>query len=163
MLRTWTKALVAAAALLGAGAAEAQRYGGDLRIEAGGTAFFDPYSYGAFTLGADYDLALGRIAHLGMGARVMLGDGEGRVLFEPSLAVVWKFGGLRAPVVPRLQLGLGLYAGSYFGAMVRFGGGLAFLLSRRVDLGFDVVVEAGVLGRRGTGDAQFTFGPEFRL
>jgi hypothetical protein len=182
MLRNPAKAMMVAAALLAAGPALAQRYGyaggSDLRLMVGGTSFspgyycgggfcdYTPFGYGAFTLGADYDMPFGRVPHLTLGARLMFAGPayySSQIFIEPLLGVTWKFGGYRAPVEPRLHLGLGIYAGSAFGAVLRFGGGLGFALSPRVGLGLDLVIEAGAIHGYGVSTVQFTIGPEFRL
>ncbi len=174
-------------ALAAPGRGYAPSYGttGDvLRVEVGGAGLgsdgyfcdrfggcgYSPWGYSAFVLGADYDMPLGRSVsglNLTLGARLLTGGiryGYGSLTFlEPSLGLTWKFRGLRAPLEPRLHAGVGVYAGSDFGAAVRLGAGIGFVVTPRVSLGADLMLEVGGLAGYGFTAAQFTIGPEFRM
>jgi len=191
MARRWVKTIAIAGALLGAVPAAAQRrggyWGGDdvLRLQIGAASLstgyycgrdafgnrvcgYSPFSYGAFVAGADYDIPSGRSTSITLGAHLIAAgpynsNYASLVLLEPSIGVTWKFGGLRAPVVPRLGVGVGVYLGSQFGGALRLGGGLAFRMSPAVDLGMDVTLEVGALGGYGLTNAVFTIGPEIHL
>lgn len=187
----WVKAIALAGALLGAAPAAAQYRGayrgGDdvLRLQIGAASLssgyycgrdafgnrvcgYSPFSYGAFVAGAEYDMASGRGPSITLGARLIAAGAynasySSLVLIEPSIGVTWKFGGLRAPVVPRLEVGVGVYLGSQFGGALRLGGGIAFRMTPKVDLGMDVALEVGALGGYGLTNAVFTIGPEIHL
>jgi hypothetical protein len=191
MARRWARAIALAGALFGAAPAAAQHrgaYGGGdnvLRLEIGAASLssgyycgrdafgnrvcgYAPFSYGAFVAGAEYDMAAWRGPSITLGARLIAAGAynayySSLLLVEPSIGLTWKFGGLRAPVVPRLGVGLGAYLGSQLGGALRLGGGIAFRLAPAVDLGMDVAIEIGALGGYGLTNAVFTLGPEIHL
>lgn len=191
MARRWVKAIALAGLLLGAAPAAAQHRGGYgygdgvLRLEVGAASLssgyycgrdvfgnrvcgYSPFSYGTFVAGADYDVTAGRGTSITLGAHLFAAGPynsyySSLVLVEPSIGVTWRFGGLRAPVVPRIGVGVGLYLGNQFGGALRLGGGIAFRLSPAVDLGMDAVIELGALGGYSLTNAMFTLGPEFHI
>ncbi|HET6921840.1 MAG TPA: hypothetical protein VFI16_01710, partial [Anaeromyxobacteraceae bacterium] len=181
MRRRWLKGAGVAAALAVAGPAAGNQPspGPVLRTEIGfgnvswggcSVRSIDTCDWSSFSgsglavLGVTHDSPIGSTPNLSAGGRFLYWEAGGsrHVEVEPTLGVTWKFP-LAAWGEARLHAGGGLSFGTEFGLALRFGGGMGVSVSQGVSLGFDLMVEAGILGSDLNMTSSVTLGPAFRL
>jgi len=136
-------------------------------------------SYIPFLVGPQLDFNLGGVNNISVGFDVMLGTisysyyngptyysaSKSVTVWEPTLDYVAKFGPATQDTVGRFRVGAGMYIGpnSGLGGAFRIGGGASFLNSKRLGIGFDIVLEGGGYQGYWIGGIQLMASPEFHF